>query len=122
MGWSRVLLVDDEYLVRYSIEKALEQQGLAVDTAASAEEALSQLETVPYDLCFLDLRLPGMGGLDAIKAIKSRQPSIKVLVITASSLSREESAILESYAAGLIEKPFDLRRVVALAEQQLGRA
>ncbi len=122
MGEHRILLVDDEYLVRYSLAKALEGGGREIATAGSAEEALSRIDDAPYDLCFLDVRLPGMYGLQAMELMCRRQPRLKVVVMTASPLTDQQLSLIETYRARFLEKPFDLVLAARLAEEALGAA
>jgi len=110
----RVLVVDDEPLILISISKFLKKIAL-VKTVSSAEEALDAIEEQLYDLCFLDVMLPGMNGLDAMKIINEQFPNTKVAIMTASSLDETLQKQVKDYAYAFIAKPFgisDIERVL----------
>lgn len=116
MGSKRVLLVDDEFLIRYSLAQVLQQDGVVVREAASAEEALEAIADAFYDLCFLDIKLPGMNGLEALQAIRRQCPDTKVVLMSAHCPPDQEQV---ARAEGFLEKPFDLDRVREIAERAL---
>lgn len=78
----RILLVDDEERFRANLQKLLAAQGLTVSARASAAEALEELRLQPYDVIVLDIRLPGMGGLAALKEIKRLDPEVEVIILS----------------------------------------
>ena len=81
----RVLIVDDESLITSSLQVFLEDEGFSVMTASSGEEATSILEQDrDFDVCIMDMRLPGMDGNDAIRAIHACCPKIRFIVHTGS--------------------------------------
>ena len=79
----RVLFVDDEPLILHIISRFLNRSVMA-KTVTSAEEALDEIVAQHYDLCFLDIILPGMTGLDAMKIINELSPTTKVALMTGS--------------------------------------
>ncbi|MDW7711816.1 MAG: response regulator [Deferrisomatales bacterium] len=116
----RVLIVDDEELVRISLKRALDKNADEVRCAASAEEALAALEASPFQLCFLDVRLPGMDGLECLTEIRRRFPDTRVAIVTASHLDEAQTALVAREAYELLPKPFDLSRVRAVVREVLG--
>ena len=112
----RILVVDDEPLIRHCVARFLKKRAL-VKTASTAEEALNEIEDQHYDLCFLDVIMPGkMTGLEAMKIINERSPNTKVAIMTATPLNEAMKEQVEDYACALIEKPFNLSDVGAVAE------
>ena len=85
---ARVLLVDDEPLMRLSMVDALEAIGHDVETAASGTEGIEAIRQRPFDLVITDLRLPGADGLMVLTAAKEQSPHTEVVVITLEDLSR----------------------------------
>ena len=77
-----VLVVDDEDDIRLMLRKVLEAEGHTVAEAPDAERAIEQLERAPRDVVLLDIRLPGMSGLDALAQIRDRTPEPAVIMIT----------------------------------------
>lgn len=78
----RVLVVDDNEVVRLSYLRSLTGAQCSVETAWNGDEALVAMEEQPFDVVLLDLRMPGMNGMEVLKAIKQRWPETEVVVIT----------------------------------------
>jgi len=78
----RILLVDDEEHFRTTLGKRLSVRGLDVNTAGSGEEALRELSKNPYDIILLDVKMPGMSGVEALAKIKKVNPHLEVIILT----------------------------------------
>jgi DNA-binding NtrC family response regulator len=89
-----ILVVDDEAIVRESIRDWLKDSGYEVSVAESGEEALKLIQKQNFGVMILDLRLPGMNGIDVLKKVKVLKPDIKSIVITATMLTQEEATKL----------------------------
>ena len=98
-----ILVVDDDDLLRKSVAFNLAQTGYAVETSASAEEALTQVEQTPPDLILLDIGLPGMDGLEVLRRLRDRFP---VIFVTGRRGALDEILGLEMGAEDYIVKPF----------------
>ena len=81
---THVLVIDDEPAICASLSAFLEDYGFQASTAESAEEALDLMKSNPYDICIVDLRLPGMSGEDLILKAKERYPNQKHIIYTGS--------------------------------------
>ena len=112
----RVLVVDDEPLILYGIARFLYGKAV-VKTVASAEEAIDEIVAQQYDLCFLDINLPGMTGLDAMKIINELSPTTKVAIMTGNALDEAMKMQIEDAAYAFIEKPFSLSHIKEVAER-----
>jgi len=112
----RVLVVDDEPLILYGIARFLYGKAV-VKTVASAEEAIDEIVAQQYDLCFLDIMLPGMTGLDAMKIINELSPTTKVAIMTGNALDEAMKMQIEDAAYAFIEKPFSLSHIKEVAER-----
>ena len=88
-----------------------------VKAVASAEEAIDEIMAQHYDLCFLDITLPGMTGLDALKIIKELSPITKVAIMTGTLLNEAMNKQVEDFAYTIIEKPFSLSDIEEVAER-----
>jgi len=84
-GPARILVVDDEAAICVTLDAVLRRQGYAVTTAADGEEALAYLMRRSFDLLLIDLRLPGMDGLELARAAQVCQPATTILFLTGSS-------------------------------------
>ena len=87
----RILIVDDDTHMRLSLSLILQKENYHVETAANAEEALNCLESHEYDLMFLDLNMPGRGGIDLLVDVHQLIPQMPVLILTGNAAL--ESAI-----------------------------
>jgi DNA-binding response OmpR family regulator len=114
------LLVDDDALMRRSLAFHLEQAGYQVHTAANAEDAISFARNSPPDLVMLDIGLPGMDGLDALREIKA-QHNLPVIFLTGRRRELDEVVGLELGADDYITKPFDVDVVLAHIKAVLRR-
>lgn len=115
-----ILLVDDDALMRRSLAFHLEQAGYQVQTAASAEDALEIVRTSPPSLVLLDIGLPGIDGLDALREMKSAY-DLPVIFLTARRRELDEVVGLELGADDYITKPFDVDVVLAHIKAVLRR-
>jgi DNA-binding NtrC family response regulator len=78
----KVMLVDDEERFRITLAKLLTVRGLDVVTLGSGAEALEELGRQPYDVILLDVRMPGMNGIETLAEIKKLNPAIEVIILT----------------------------------------
>jgi len=112
----RILIVDDEKNIRLTIQLSLQSMDLTVDQAISGEEALERLVMYPYDLVLLDLKLPGMSGLDVMEKLAELGINARVVVISAHGTIDLAVKALKAQALDFIEKPFspeEIRKIVA---------
>jgi DNA-binding response OmpR family regulator len=101
-----ILVIDDEVAVNNNIRKVLSKNGYHIDQATTKTDALNRIDGHPYKVILLDLKIPGVQGLELLEAIRDRQPQAKVIVITgyASIETAVETARLG--AVGYVAKPF----------------
>ncbi len=78
----RVLIVDDEERFRTTLRKLLSVNGIDAADTGSAMEAFAELEKKPYDVILLDVKMPGMNGIEALGRIKKDHPGIEVIILT----------------------------------------
>ncbi len=110
-----ILIVDDEAIVRESIRDWLTDAGYQVATAESGEEALEIIEKQDFSLIIVDLRLPGMHGIDVLREVKTKRPEIKSIVITAYPTDLSAAEAKKLGAIDYLVKPVapdDLERVI----------
>jgi len=112
----QVLFVDDEPLILHIISRFL-NRSVVVKTVASAEEALNEIMAQHYDLCFLDISLPGMTGLDAMKIINELSPTTKVALMTGAHLNEAMERKIEDTAYAFIQKPFELIHIKEVVDR-----
>ncbi len=122
---SRLLVIDDEELIRELMVEILDDAEHEVLGAATFEDALSLLERRQFDLVVSDIVMPGCSGLDLLEAIHERRPSLPVVLVTGAGTYENLSKALARGAAGLVTKPFshaELRRAVADAIERAERS
>jgi DNA-binding NtrC family response regulator len=115
----RILVVDDEYLIRWSLQQNLLEHGYEVILAASAEEGLALMDREEPDLALLDIQLPGMSGLDLLKSIKEQRPGCVVIMVTATSDLSVAVTAMRDGAFDYITKPFNLDEVRMVVDKAL---
>ncbi len=121
MPSARILLVDDDVLLRRSLAFSLERAGYRVEAAASAEDALALAAREPPDLVLLDIGLPGMDGMDALRLFRERI-EVPVVFLTARRRELDEVLGLELGADDYVTKPFDLDVLLARMKAVLRRS
>jgi two-component system NtrC family sensor kinase len=110
---SKILVVDDEEVIRDVLSKYLRRHGYSVDTAEDGNAAISKLKENPgYNLLITDLRMPGMDGLDVLKNIKKNNPYIEVIVLTGYYTIEHAVEAIRVGAFDFICKPCDFEHLV----------
>jgi len=116
---SSVLLVDDEPSICWALEQALIEEGHAVTTAASAEEALESMQVSSPDAVVMDIRLPGLDGLAALQVLQERYAQTPVIIITAFGNLETAVQAINRGAYEYLTKPFDLDDAVGVIQKAL---
>ena len=122
----RLLLIEDDAMIRESVLRCLQHEGFSIDAVADGVAGLLALKNHPYDLLLLDLGLPRMDGIAVLTALRQRGDRIAVLVLTARDAVTDRVRGLNAGADDYLVKPFDLQELVArihaLLRRQAGRA
>ncbi|MBX2999752.1 MAG: response regulator [Caldilineaceae bacterium] len=117
----RILVVDDEKNIRLTLGQTLEMAGYAVETAVNGEDALNQLQRNPFDLMLLDLRMPGMDGIQVLRQVMEQRPETQVVVITAHGSVDTAVEAMKIGAVDFIQKPFAPQEIRDLVAKVLDR-
>ncbi len=115
----KILVVDDEPSLRDVLNIMLKKAGYATSTAADGEEALAQVNKEIYDLVITDLKMPGMGGMEVLKAVKSASPETVVLVVTAFGSAESAVEAMKLGAYDYLTKPFQIDEVQLIIRNAL---
>jgi CheY-like chemotaxis protein len=116
-----ILIVDDEVDTCRNLSDILADLGYHVDTAHDGLAALALVRQRPYDVALLDLKMPGMNGLELYHAIKKQRADTVAIVVTAYASSETAEKALAAGAWQLLPKPVDLPRLLGLVDQALGQ-
>ncbi len=116
---SHVLIVDDEESICWGLERLLTETGHEVSVAASAEEGLASVDRRPPDLVVLDVRLPGMDGLSAMRHFADHAGQVPIVVITAFGNLDVAVRAMQQGAFDYLPKPFDLEQAAAVIDRAL---
>jgi len=109
----RVLVVDDEPAMRRGLRTSLSANGYAVEEARNGEEAIRSVRERPADLVLLDVSMPGIGGLETCRRIRSTTPSVGIVMVTVRDAEHDTIQALEAGADDYITKPFRVRELIA---------
>lgn len=116
----KILVIDDEPIVRASCEKILMPEGYEVIMAKNGEEGLEILEKGDFKLVLLDLKMPGIDGVDVLKLIRSKWPTTKVIILTGYSTIETAISTLRLGAFNFIEKPFTPDTLLSSVREAFG--
>ncbi|MBW6511987.1 MAG: sigma-54 dependent transcriptional regulator [Desulfuromonadaceae bacterium] len=119
MRGQKILVVDDEQLIRWSLEQNLKKQGYEVTTAASGEEALKMVREDPPDLMLLDIQLPGMNGIEVLEKVKELETDVLVIMVTALGVVETAVKAMRLGAYDYVNKPFNLDELAIVIKKAL---
>lgn len=117
---NRILIVDDEPTVRYSFKKLLREDNFDVLEAVNGVDALRMLAKENPDLVVMDIEMPGMTGLEAIRRIKDLSPQVPVIIMTAYGTTDRVIEAMKLGAYEYMEKPFDIDKMRTIIREALG--
>ena len=117
----RVLLVEDDTMLGDGLQAGLRQAGYTVDWMRDGRDALAALRSDPFSAVVLDLGLPGMDGVEVLRAIRSAGNNTPVLILTARDTVKDKVAGLDSGADDYLVKPFELPELLARLRALLRR-
>lgn len=117
----RIMVVDDEMIVRESLYHWFRKSGHRVETAASGFEALEKLETTPFDLLFVDIKMPMMSGLELLAKVKMEYPDTGVVIITAYGSVESAVQAMKMGAGDYLLKPFKPDQLDLMVEKLINQ-
>jgi len=117
---SKILVVDDEPQIRRMMRTTLTSSGYQVDEAKTGEEALEKLRSYQPDLVLLDLNMPGMGGLEACRAMREGS-DVPIVILTVRNAEKEKVEALDAGADDYVSKPFSMQELMARIRAALRR-
>jgi two-component system KDP operon response regulator KdpE len=118
---ARILVVDDEPQIRRVMRTTLVARGYMVSTARNGEEALDKVREERFDLILLDINMPGIGGMEACRIIRSRS-DIPIVILSIRNAEKEKVEALDAGADDYVTKPFSMPELLARIRAALRRA
>lgn len=107
----KILVVDDDILCLNSLSTILKQDHCEVTAISNGKDALKEVMRNTFDLCFIDVCLPLVSGIEIMRKIQEVSPETKVVMMTAGDLSCEEAREIEDKAYHFIAKPYDILQI-----------
>ncbi len=112
-----ILIVDDNSSLCQTLSSILGRKGYAVTTAQDGPEAIARVKERPFDMTFMDIKMPLMDGVETYRRIKKIRPEAVVMMMTAYAVDSLVEEALQEGASGIMYKPLDIERVVAVIEE-----
>ncbi len=119
MSSHEILIVEDDKDFADSVTEVLELDEHQVTVLASGEEAVANYDEKAFDLVLLDIKLPGMSGLECLRAIRTINPIAKVMIITGAYTDQNRQEAKDGGALHVLQKPFDPLRLLELIKHNL---
>ena len=117
MSSTRILIVDDELIMRESLAGWLERDGHDVQTSPSGEDALEKMKETRFDIFLVDIKMEGISGLDVLRHVKDNDPDVAVVMITAYGSIPTAIEAMKNGAYDYMLKPFDPNELGVLIEK-----
>jgi CheY-like chemotaxis protein len=111
---TRVLIVDDEQNIRRTLSDILEEEGCEVATADSGEQAVELCGRHSFDYVVLDVRMPGMDGVEVFRHLRAAANDTPVILMSAYSVDQVQREALQEGALAFLRKPLDVEKLVGL--------
>ncbi|KPL02583.1 MAG: hypothetical protein AMJ90_05480 [candidate division Zixibacteria bacterium SM23_73_2] len=115
----RILVVDDEKVIREFLKDFLSDQGYGVDLASDGKEALDKVRRSEYDLIITDIKMPNANGIEVLKELKQKKSNTAVIMITGYPSVETETECRNLGASGYLVKPFSISQIQQLLESNL---
>jgi DNA-binding NtrC family response regulator len=115
----KILVIDDEKLIRWSLKEILTEAGYEVDTIDTAGEAIKLARDVPYDLLIADLEIQEENGIEMLKKIKAFRPEVKTIILSAHPKQKIQPEFGDLQVLATIEKPFKSEQLLSIAKEAL---
>jgi len=112
MGKFKVLLVDDEEELVKALAERLELRGIQQEVALNGEQALQIVQDGPPDIMVLDLKMPGIDGLEVLRRVKRAHPRVQVIIMTGHGSEHDEEIARRLGAFDYLQKPVDISELV----------
>jgi len=114
-----ILITDDEAVIRSLLTRVLTEAGYEVLSAACGEEAIELARTVPIDLMLLDINMPGIGGIEALRQIRKHLDPSRIIMLTTITAQATANMVMELGVSDYLTKPIDLQTLKKAVQTHL---
>ena len=121
MPFKRVLVVDDDKLICWALEREFAGLGLSTHAVENGADVLAELRRQPYHIVFLDIHLPDANGIDLLQEITRISPDAKIIIMSGDASDANRQRAYNGGAMQFLEKPFDLSEVHGILESTSGK-
>lgn len=115
----KILVIDDDSEIRYSLKRVLEARGYSVILAGSGEEGVEVAGEEQPAVIYSDNRMPGISGLEALQHLRNTAPNAMVIIMTAYGTTQTAIEAMKFGAFDYIVKPFELKKILSLTEKAM---
>ncbi len=120
---ANILLVDDEERFVEILAQRLQARGLIIDVATTGEKAIALTKAKDFDAVLLDLSMPGMDGIEVLRAMKKTNPLLQVIILTGQGSIQATVEVMKAGAMDFMEKPVDINKLLEkITEAKLRRS
>lgn len=116
-----ILIVDDHEDVRRSLADILEARGYEVYTASDGQEAVEAVRNRPFCFVVMDIRMPRMGGVQALKELRELRPEVPVALVSVYNMHSSTQRFLDLGAVAVLTKPLDIENLISLLNKHCGQ-
>lgn len=117
----KILIVDDEQNIRMTLKHCLKGEGYDIGMAVNGEEALEKIKSDDFDLVLLDIKMPGLSGMEVLKKLRDHENEVKVIMMTAYGTVERAVEAMKLGAIDFISKPFTPEEIREIIKKVLGR-
>jgi DNA-binding NtrC family response regulator len=118
----KILVIDDEKLIRWSLKEILTQEGYEVDVTETTGEAINLAREIPYHLIIADLEIQEESGIEMLKKIKEFRPEVKTIILSAHPEQKIQPEFGDLTVFATIEKPFKSDQLLSIAKEAIASA
>jgi len=109
----KLLIVDDEPVIRWALRKALHGMNFEIVEAETGEQAIAMVRTIRFDAVLLDIRMPGIDGIETCRRIRKLTPLLGIVMLTIRNTEEDKIVALDAGADDYVTKPFNVRELAA---------
>ena len=118
-GQASILIVDDDPSLTRTTSLILAHKGYVVTTARNGAEAIEKTQETAFDLTFIDIKMPGIDGVETLRRVRRLRPAATVVMMTAYAMDDQVQETLQERAHGILYKPFDIADVLEFVKRAI---